>query len=83
MFDRTGFDKLDEVAQRTKRAVDAGRFFQAFRLWGEAEVVAMENSDNVDFYNIMTRIPDERALEIHDAAARGDYAGPWQPVLPS
>lgn len=38
---------------RTKRAFDAGNFFQSTDLWGQTEIVLQRESHGVDFYNVL------------------------------
>ncbi|KAK3930482.1 Retinoid-inducible serine carboxypeptidase [Frankliniella fusca] len=81
MVDARGFRKLDGVAQQAVRAVRRGRFFEALQLWGRAEAVALEVADNVDFYNIMSRVPEEKASRVRLAARRGHFLG-WCRAAP-
>lgn len=75
MVDQKGFDTVDAVARLTEKAVARGRYFAAMRLWGQAEDAVLQVADDVDFYNIMSKIPRDKANRIHAAAERGDFRG--------
>lgn len=38
---------------RTKRALDAGNFFQSTDLWYQTEIVLLREAHGVDFYNVL------------------------------
>lgn len=52
-MDADGLDKINNYALRTKRALDAGKFFQATDLWYQTEVVLLQYNKGVDFYNVL------------------------------
>lgn len=54
--DIDGFNKIDAIARKTKKALDAGQFVQATNLWSQTEGVVMDVTDGIDFYNVLTKI---------------------------
>lgn len=52
-MDIDGHNKIDSYAQRTKRALDQGKFFQATDLWYQTEIVVLQYNMGVDFYNVL------------------------------
>lgn len=56
MVDTEGYKKIDDVAQKTKNAVETNSWKTATMLWMNAEAVVAEVTDNIDFYNILTRM---------------------------
>ncbi|XP_063963708.1 retinoid-inducible serine carboxypeptidase-like [Lytechinus pictus] len=62
LLDTVGFGAVQNVAEKTKEAFDQGNYSQATNLWGEAESVIEEYSDDVNFYNILEHnVPDQAA----------------------
>lgn len=41
---------------RTKRVLDEGKFYQATDLWYQTEIVLLENTLGIDFYNILFNV---------------------------
>ena len=56
MVDTAGFNKIQHAAQMTQKAVEAGNWQTATTMWSYAEGVIAEVTQNVDFYNILTKI---------------------------
>lgn len=56
-IDQEGYDEVDKGAQRTKAALDAGEFELATSEWGRTEYIIMDVAKDVDFYNILKKIP--------------------------
>ncbi|XP_012341187.1 retinoid-inducible serine carboxypeptidase-like isoform X1 [Apis florea] len=56
MVDTEGYKKIDEAAQKTKNAVETKSWRVATMLWSNAEAVINEVTDNIDFYNILTKM---------------------------
>lgn len=52
-IDIDGFEKINNFAMRTKRALDAGKFFQSTDLWYQTEIVLLREAHGVDFYNVL------------------------------
>lgn len=55
-MDTEGYKKIDEAAQKTKNAVETKSWRVATMLWSNAEAVINEVTDNIDFYNILTKM---------------------------
>lgn len=55
-IDDDGFEKINNVALRTKRALDQGKFFQSTDLWYQTEVVLIQETRGIDFYNVLIDI---------------------------
>lgn len=55
-MDTEGYKKIDEAAQKTKNAVETKSWKTATMLWSNAEGVINEVTDNIDFYNILTKM---------------------------
>ncbi|XP_003484729.1 retinoid-inducible serine carboxypeptidase-like [Bombus impatiens] len=65
MVDTDGYEKINKAALRTKEAVDNKRWTNATKLWSYTEGVIGEVTNNIDFYNILTKIePDSNQLSL-------------------
>lgn len=53
LLDENGYNAVKSAADKTQQAVDAGQWSKATNWWSFTESVIMQNSDNVDFYNIL------------------------------
>ncbi|XP_043496527.1 retinoid-inducible serine carboxypeptidase-like [Polistes fuscatus] len=56
MIDSNGYKKIQISANATKDAVDNGRWSMATTLWSYTENVIVKVTDNIDFYNILTKL---------------------------
>lgn len=56
MVDTEGYKKIDDMAQKTKNAIETKSWKTATMLWMNAEAVVAEVTDNIDFYNILTKM---------------------------
>ncbi|KAK7929714.1 hypothetical protein WMY93_006109 [Mugilogobius chulae] len=56
---RPGLAEVNAVAQEVQDAVENGHFLKATELWSVAESVVERNTNNVNFYNILTQDTDE------------------------
>ena len=56
MVDTAGFNKIQHAAQMTQKAVEAGNWQSATTMWSYTEGVISQVTNNVDFYNILTKI---------------------------
>lgn len=56
MIDRAGYEKVDQVAQLTKQAVERGAWKTATALWADTESVILKVTGNIDFYNILSKV---------------------------
>lgn len=65
MVDTDGYEKINKAALRTKEAVDSKRWANATKLWSYTEGVIGEVTNNIDFYNILTKMePDSNQLPL-------------------
>ncbi|XP_049717268.1 retinoid-inducible serine carboxypeptidase [Elephas maximus indicus] len=55
LLDDQGLAEVAKVAEQVLNAVNKGYYKEATQLWGEAEVVIEQNTDGVNFYNILTK----------------------------
>lgn len=61
MVDTDGYKAIDQAAQMTKDAVESGKWSRATTLWSFTEGVIARVTNNIDFYNILTKMePVER-----------------------
>ncbi|CRL03157.1 CLUMA_CG016183, isoform A [Clunio marinus] len=51
--DEDGYERINNYALRTKRALDEGKYFQATDLWAQTEEVLLGYNMGVDFYNVL------------------------------
>ncbi|XP_066592767.1 probable cytochrome P450 305a1 [Prorops nasuta] len=56
MVDSAGFRRIDKSAKLTKAAVERGNWESATSLWGTTENVILTVTENIDFYNILTKV---------------------------
>ncbi|KAK9300872.1 hypothetical protein QLX08_006578 [Tetragonisca angustula] len=56
MVDTAGYEKINEAAVKTKNAVDTKQWATATRLWSYTEGVIDQITNNIDFYNILTKM---------------------------
>lgn len=57
--DLSGFNKISHFANETRKAMEEKKYKKASRLWGTTENIVLQVSNNVDFYNVLKRIPTE------------------------
>ncbi|KYN45011.1 Retinoid-inducible serine carboxypeptidase [Trachymyrmex septentrionalis] len=55
MVDTEGFKEIDAAAQKVKNNVELGNWRSATQEWSNTEMVILEKTDNIDFYNILTK----------------------------
>lgn len=60
MVDTNGYEEINRAAQSTKEAVDNKNWRTATRLWSYTEGVIMKVTNNIDFYNILTKLEPDR-----------------------
>ncbi|KZC04812.1 Retinoid-inducible serine carboxypeptidase [Dufourea novaeangliae] len=56
MVDTAGYKEIDKWAQMTKKSVNARNWETATTLWGYTESVILKVTNNIDFYNILTKM---------------------------
>lgn len=60
LLDDVGLEDVSNAAEAVKKAVEQQQFQKATELWSVAETVVEQNTNGVNFYNILTQDPDER-----------------------
>lgn len=55
LLDDKGLEEVSKVAEQVLNAIDHERYVEATELWGKAEQVVEQNTDKVNFYNILTK----------------------------
>ncbi|XP_037647180.1 retinoid-inducible serine carboxypeptidase [Sebastes umbrosus] len=60
LLDDFGLADVSSAAEAVKRAVEQQQFQKATELWSVLETVVEQNTNGVNFYNILTQEPDER-----------------------
>lgn len=56
MVDTKSFNKIDAAAQKTNKLVEMGAFTKATEEWANTQQVIFEETNNIDFYNILTKL---------------------------
>lgn len=51
--DTEGYNIIDSYAQQTKAAIDAGKYELATDLWGRTEMIILQVTGGIDFYNVL------------------------------
>ncbi|CAL1589260.1 unnamed protein product [Knipowitschia caucasica] len=59
LLDDLGLAEVSAVAQDVQAAMEQGHFLKATELWSLAESVVEKNTNNVNFYNILTQDPEQ------------------------
>ncbi|XP_020507248.1 retinoid-inducible serine carboxypeptidase [Labrus bergylta] len=59
LLDEYGLAEVSSAADAVKRAVELQQFEKATELWSVTETVVEQNTNGVNFYNILTQEPDE------------------------
>ncbi|KAI4498027.1 hypothetical protein M0802_006851 [Mischocyttarus mexicanus] len=62
MIDSNGYKKIEISANATKDAVKSGQWIIATSLWSYTENVIVRVTDNIDFYNILTKLSSSYEL---------------------
>uniref|UniRef100_UPI0037E95ADE retinoid-inducible serine carboxypeptidase n=1 Tax=Semicossyphus pulcher TaxID=241346 RepID=UPI0037E95ADE len=62
LLDDNGLADVSGAAEAVKQAVEQQQFEKATELWSVAETVVEQNTNGVNFYNILTQEPDERVV---------------------
>ncbi|KAI1884097.1 hypothetical protein AGOR_G00222900 [Albula goreensis] len=68
LLDDYGLGEVTKAAKAVELAVEQGQFQKATELWSITESVVEQNTNGVNFYNILTQDPDERAVKLSDRA---------------
>uniref|UniRef100_A0A8B9FTQ5 Serine carboxypeptidase 1 n=1 Tax=Amazona collaria TaxID=241587 RepID=A0A8B9FTQ5_9PSIT len=73
-LDDNGLAEVTAVAKEIMDAINKNEYGLATELWGKAEGVIEENTDNVNFYNIMTKeVPEMKSNEQGNLHLTGLY----------
>ncbi|KAM3838422.1 retinoid-inducible serine carboxypeptidase, partial [Diretmus argenteus] len=62
LLDDYGLAEVSSAAEAVKAAVQQQQFLKATELWSVTETVVEQNTNGVNFYNIMTQDPDEELV---------------------
>ncbi|XP_029914080.1 retinoid-inducible serine carboxypeptidase [Myripristis murdjan] len=60
LLDDYGLGEVNSAAEAVKQAVEQQQFQKATELWSVTETVVEQNTNGVNFYNILTQEPDEQ-----------------------
>lgn len=60
LLDDNGLKDVNSAAEAVKKAVEQQQFQKATELWSVAETVVEQNTNGVNFYNILTQEPDDK-----------------------
>lgn len=63
LLDDQGLAEVSQVAEQVLDALNKGLYKEATQLWGQAEMVVEQNTDGVNFYNILTKSAPMSAAE--------------------
>ncbi|KAM8813029.1 retinoid-inducible serine carboxypeptidase [Rhynchonycteris naso] len=55
LLDDQGLAEVSQVAEQVLDAINKGHYKEATQLWSQAEMVIEQNTDGVNFYNILTK----------------------------
>ncbi|TDH03484.1 hypothetical protein EPR50_G00163850 [Perca flavescens] len=64
LLDDYGLADVSSAADAVKQAVEQQQFEKATELWSVAETVVEQNTNGVNFYNILTQEPDEKRTSV-------------------
>jgi hypothetical protein len=56
--DTEGYRTIDGYAQQTKAALEAGNYDLATDLWGRTEMIILQVTAGIDFYNVLFPVRD-------------------------
>lgn len=71
--DIDGYTRIDASTQKTKAECNAGRWTQCTNLWSATEYVVWDETDGVDFYDIISPIPKATKDEVTAKFKSGYY----------
>ncbi|MEQ2284951.1 hypothetical protein AMECASPLE_026904 [Ameca splendens] len=60
LLDDYGLADVSNAAEKVKQAVEQQQFLKATELWSITETVVEQNTNGVNFYNILTQEPDDK-----------------------
>ncbi|XP_044735318.1 retinoid-inducible serine carboxypeptidase-like [Chrysoperla carnea] len=56
MIDIDGYERIDKEARKCQDLLDSGRYTEATNQWSQTETVIFSVTQNIDFYNILTKV---------------------------
>ncbi|KAM9783804.1 retinoid-inducible serine carboxypeptidase isoform 1-T1 [Syngnathus typhle] len=62
MLDNQGLDEVNSAAEEVKRAVEEQLFKKATELWSVVETVVEQNTNGVNFYNILSQTSEDNVV---------------------
>ncbi|KAK2111625.1 Retinoid-inducible serine carboxypeptidase [Saguinus oedipus] len=63
LLEDKGLAEVSKVAEQVLNAINKELYREATVLWGKAEMIIEQNTDGVNFYNILTRSPPTSTME--------------------
>ncbi|XP_053426366.1 retinoid-inducible serine carboxypeptidase [Nycticebus coucang] len=63
LLEDEGLAEVSQVAEQVLDAIENEKYKEATQLWGKAEMVIEQNTDGVNFYNILTKSTPMPAME--------------------
>ncbi|XP_039097098.1 retinoid-inducible serine carboxypeptidase isoform X2 [Hyaena hyaena] len=63
LLDDQGLVEVSQIAEQVLDAVNKEHYVEATQLWGKAEMVIEQNTDGVNFYNILTKSTPMATME--------------------
>lgn len=64
LLDDYGLEEVTRAAEAVKQAMEQGLYQKATELWSVTEDVVEQNTNGVNFYNILTQEPDEKTPSV-------------------
>uniref|UniRef100_A0A3P8ZW18 Retinoid-inducible serine carboxypeptidase n=1 Tax=Esox lucius TaxID=8010 RepID=A0A3P8ZW18_ESOLU len=64
LLDDNGLGEVSRAAEAVKQAVNQGQYLKATELWSVTENVVEQNTNGVNFYNILTQEPDDEMTSV-------------------
>lgn len=64
LLDDYGLGEVNGAAEAVKQAVEQGQYLKATELWSVTETVVEQNTNGVNFYNILTQDPDDKLTSV-------------------
>ncbi|CAH0558960.1 unnamed protein product [Brassicogethes aeneus] len=55
-IDQNGYDVIEDMANKTKKAFENGKYQEATSLWGQTEGAITEVTSGIDFYNVLAKV---------------------------
>uniref|UniRef100_A0A8C9SRG1 Carboxypeptidase n=1 Tax=Scleropages formosus TaxID=113540 RepID=A0A8C9SRG1_SCLFO len=67
LLDDNGLGEVTMAAKAVQQAVNEGNFQKATELWSDTESVVKQNTNGVNFYNILTQDSDDKVTSVEGA----------------